>query len=424
MFTEIDWAKILGANDIQLVFPPIVVHELDELKISAQSRHMRERAQTVLAQLMESRTKGAFTIHETKIQVRFLVNEPMIDWQTEQLDSNINDDRLIASILCFSREQEISKKSITLFTSDVGLHLKAESRSLNTGKLGTDLAIAPTEDSIEIELHRTQKELNRLRGQLPKLSIRFSDVSGVDHKSYQIKKVNLQQPDEADIRKQANEIGERLLKPFTVGPQHTINGRTIGEVFHLIDIPIDKIEKYRNDVQYVKEYPSYVKQSSASLKRLSLSIKLELSLENCGGAPAEDSDIFLHFPDGFELTDSEPFEAVIPDPPAVPKRWNEDTLGILAGDRMMSRHFGGTQANNPISAPPNLSSLDVRKTNSYDVRLSVQKIKHHMDIPLHPMWITFHDFDSAKSFSFQYEILTANSPDPFSGELHVVMDRT
>lgn len=67
-------------------------------------------------------------------------------------------------------------------------------------------------------------------------------------------------------------------------------------------IPKEEIERYNNEVD--KFIPAYTKFISRNLEFENLkrrTFKLDIALANDGTSPAEDIDIYMHFPDGFQL---------------------------------------------------------------------------------------------------------------------------
>ena len=75
-----------------------------------------------------------------------------------------------------------------------------------------------------------------------------------------------------------------------------------------------------------------------------------------------------------------------------------------------------------LGIDPNLPSGPlIRKTNSYEVRYSLNKLKHGIQVYLKPVHIMFKSIDLANSFKISYSILADNLPEPSSGNLHIVI---
>jgi hypothetical protein len=72
---------------------------------------------------------------------------------------------------------------------------------------------------------------------------------------------------------------------------------------------------------------------------------------------------------------------------------------------------------------PNVSSPDIRRSNSYDVELHVRKLKQNISESFYPMIITFDSFEHASSFQIDYQIVAENIPKSITGALHVIVER-
>jgi hypothetical protein len=423
IFSELDWPAIVSQGTAKILFAPIVVRELDEHKIGGSSRKVRERARVVIGKLKEIQAIGSFRINEREIEVSFLSNEPQVDWHLMQLDPTINDDRLLASMLLFSQSEKIPLDQLTLVTNDFGLYLKATARRIATIELPDSFALTLIEDPTDSELKKAKGELQKLRIQFPKLNIHFAGgFTDIDHKDFVLKQAR-PAPTELETSDRTKEVEAELLRKVPALNTPSSTKQTLGELMGIVAVSPERIKEYRDAIaSYVQAYPSYVKKQYESRERLSRCLRLDLVLSNSGGAPADDSDVFLHFPDGFDLIAQEPLEIGIPEPPKPPKNMLQELQESLSYSRNFPDLSYLTPRGHTISAP-NVSSLQITRTNSYDVRLAVNKIKHNMEIALDPMWVVFPAYDSAKSFSFRYEILTANFPDQFRGELHVIIQK-
>ncbi|MGO9455146.1 MAG: PIN domain-containing protein [Candidatus Binataceae bacterium] len=93
----IDWRDFLDASEVQLIIFPIVIKELDDKK-NADSPTIRKRARAAITKLRELHRSGFSSIREG-VSVAFESREPSIDFEANQLDKTIPDDRLIASAL-------------------------------------------------------------------------------------------------------------------------------------------------------------------------------------------------------------------------------------------------------------------------------------------------------------------------------------
>jgi hypothetical protein len=178
---------------------------------------------------------------------------------------------------------------------------------------------------------------------------------------------------------------------------------------------------FREHLQRIEDF------SQAAMRR----IEFQPILLNDGGFPAEDIDIFMHFPDGFRLLNKGDWPAVPTEPqhPNVPKGPRESFMaalsaplfpGIMAPDILSMSGINKAVAN--IGPGPNVSNPKIRKSNSYDVELCVRELKHHFQISLGTLYAVFDSWDTAKSFQVTYKLLAANLPQEVEGSLNVIIE--
>lgn len=142
-------------------------------------------------------------------------------------------------------------------------------------------------------------------------------------------------------------------------------------------------------------------------------------------APAEDIDILLHFPDGFNLIDEKEFlqSPAPPTPPVLPETIMEK-LGKFNTEMYGLSSYMISPPNIPNLQPPNVSSPNIRRTtNSYGVEIEVRRLKHKFRVQFDPLYVVFESFNDANSFQVDYQILAANLPNEVSGKLHVVIQK-
>jgi hypothetical protein len=170
---------------------------------------------------------------------------------------------------------------------------------------------------------------------------------------------------------------------------------------------------------FYQDYEKYLHQKHEFENAMRRSITLEIGLENSGTVPADDIDVHLHFPDGFSLFDA---EEDLPQKPELPKPPAE--IGTFGNFRVpfvpSLQHFDYTKALRP---PSNVSSPQIERTNSYDVRSQIKKIKHGYILSIAKFLVQFDSYESVTSFQIDYSISAANLPKPAYGHLSVVIEK-
>lgn len=130
-FNEVDWHVHLGAKNVVLVVPMVVVRELDGHKTNPnpQRSQLRERARKVLRRLGAlafSAPPGKPTTVRSGVEIMLQGHEPAVFPQG--LDPVIGDDRIVAAALEFRWTRPGSQ--VTVLSGDLAVRLKASARGL------------------------------------------------------------------------------------------------------------------------------------------------------------------------------------------------------------------------------------------------------------------------------------------------------
>ena len=185
-------------------------------------------------------------------------------------------------------------------------------------------------------------------------------------------------------------------------------------------IPQSEYDRYNADLDRLYgEYLQYVRDSGIHDTLPSRLIKLELELSNTGTVPAEDVELFLHFPDGFEmyLEEDLPGSVQKPNAPEPPRKTGDLMRPQISAIPNMLVSAGVFQSPLDDAGP----SLSLRKTNSYDAERQFSRIKHGYSGLIEPMMVVFGSQDEVAPFNFSYEVTAANLPLPISGTMHVAV---
>ncbi len=411
MFTDINWNKVTNSSSVLLIVCPAVLRELDQKKFLEYDINIRNRSQQVISKMSKMVTSNK--IHKTKknLDLMFISSEPSIDWEKEGLSSQIPDDRIIASIL----EQKNNFKNIILVTSDIGLTLKASNKGIKCISLPDEYRLNIKKDKKQKEIEKLRDKITVLENRLPVLKLKIL----ADNEPADFIKITFNQitaPSEDELTEKIKVIKDELkYKP---------SSNTFEIFMDLLSYSKVEIERYEKDLdKYIEEMLKYYKKEYKFKKLQSRLIELKFIIINNGNLPAEDIDIFMHFPDGFVMfsEDELPKKPKEPEKPISPRTQQE----------MISNFQKSLIPNFPSSYVPsiitpninrNLSSgPQIRKTNSYEVKYDLDKLKHGMQIYLKPVYILFKSIDLTKSFKISYSILADNLPEPSNGNLHILI---
>lgn len=432
-FDEIDWLSILEASQVEIRIPSIVIQELDKHKYSNSSK-LREKATKIirklhnLVNLVDSRNNVSL---RENIDLYFDVENKVPDLKKLGLDYDSQDDRLLANIILYKNEN-LNTPTI-LVAADLGLRLKAKFYKIEAICLPDSLRAPLKLDENEKRIKELEREILELSRKTPELKLCFSDNNS-KMLNCEIKKFHPKDCDiELIIQNRINKLKKEYPKMVEVEPDITDDSsikKTLSNIYEddKSSILPSEIINYNNKLeQFYIDYEKFIKSYIEWNDFRSRSIVLEISISNSGTCPAEDIDINMHFPDGFVLRDlleipsyPEEIEPPVPPTPRTQKERIRSITDLVISPAIPSfNHLIQPQS----STQPNVSSPDIRHSNSYDVEIHVQRIKQNIPESFDPMIITFDSFENASSFGIDYTIIAANVPTPVLGKLHVILSK-
>lgn len=429
-FNQVNWLEIVKAESATIVIPPITVRELNRHKDLHPRPQIKKRAGETIKRLSGLLDVGITTKITEEVFVTFEDRDPIIDYAAHQLNFNVQDDQLIASILV--NRLEAPSEHIVLVTSDLGLALvtKAGRQGISTQKMPENLRIADEPDPNESKVKQLEQQIREMNSRVPNLSLVYED--GEQHTTIKLPfPLSIEQSEvEKNIDALKSKFPKRKkkeVKDLSDLPKNAIERASIvGAASIRSMIPQEEFERYNNEVeQYIPAYRNFIASKLEFENQQRRMVKLDIALANDGTAPAEDIDIYMHFPDGFQLLE----EGELPSPPQPPDSPVEPMTEIQRMSNSMNHRFQipTSMLFNPSdispSLPSNVSSPVIKRVNSYDVHVHVQKIKHNLQEFLDPLFVIFDKYESANSFAIDYSILAANLPHEVTGNLHIVIQR-
>jgi predicted nucleic acid-binding protein len=434
---QIDWSQILKANKVLIVIPPITIHEINKIKDTYPKSRVRNRAAASLKKLFSLFQNGTLAQLRANVEIQLEDREPTIDFNSYQLNRDVQDDHYLASIISY--RNETPDADIIFVTADEGVILwgKATKQGITTFKLSDDLRLPEEPDPDQETIRQLKQDLLKYESKKPLLFLKFKDA--LQHATFVIPPPLISNQDEdqrelSEIKskyppKEQTSLSITLddkKKSTKIEKEDSLSKKFIGINASMLEsISLDEIRKYNKELEiFYQNYEQYLgdKLSYKNLKLLT--IKLLISLFNDGTEPAEDIDIKMHFPDGSDLftDESYPNFPILPKPPSPPKTMMQIAMEGFSLSRVpyLGRDFIPSIPTSK-SPPPNVSSPNIKRTNSFDVEIHVQRLKHHLHEPFETLHIVFNSYETAKSFHVRYEIFTANIPEKTTGTLHVIV---
>lgn len=104
-FDEVDWCSGLEASEVVLVFAPVVMREMNQHKDDSRNKWRQKRARILFSKLkwlLKGILPGDSISIKEAVSILEVPREPKVDWGHLGLDPQINDDRLLATIIEFA----------------------------------------------------------------------------------------------------------------------------------------------------------------------------------------------------------------------------------------------------------------------------------------------------------------------------------
>lgn len=404
-FEKIDWLSESFSKNCKLIIPPVVIDELDEKKIG--TNKIGNRARNILNRFEQLSEMEEAKINEN-IEFEILLLKPSREiYESNHLNFDEKDHRLIASIIQFSQEYNIN--DILLCSNDIGPRLRAKMFSIKSLKLDSKYLIPNQVSEEEKKIIQLERENQILKTRIPKLDVLFLDEN-------KFQKIKIPQRDFSNFENfKAEKLKEiKIENPYmeTINP----NGNLLSK---LSALEPSRVNEYNDKLdEFYSEYENTLDKIFEYEKKDLLSFKIQFIIKNSGKRPADDIDLHLHFPDGFELIESSEKEEYpsLPSPPYKPKNafdFKHSAFPILTSF--------------PHQFTPNTSlnfnSPSIKKTNSYDVDFNRKNLKHGYSEQLEELTIIFDSVSSIKNFQIDFELSTANMPDKLVGKLNLLFEK-
>ncbi len=422
-FDQIKWNEIVN-DTFKIMLAPTVIDELDKHKRNTSSK-IANRAKKVLNKIDQLLEKD----YDNSYPIEYISQKPDSTTLSKfNLQREEQDDCIIAAILEFREKDE--SREIIFVTNDTGPKLKSKSYDIQTIKL-VDKYLLPNEKTEEEkQLAHLIIENNNLKSKIPKINLTFAEGDNVLKHHFEQYKTDRRsfvndQYDKEKMRLKPildqNSDSERsvLLNDENLSPlQKAITEANMDFGFNRLSK--EQIESYNKDLEnYYSEYLQYLSEKYEHEKYLSLIFPINLELSNTGNVPAEDIDIWLHFPDGFSLYS---YKNIVPEPiepvePYLPKNMFDfprfNFMNLYSPSNIISQN-SSVLGNMSTSVIP-----DIRQTNSYEVEYGFGTLKHNQNIRLSSLIVEFSSFTEIKSFSIDYKIMVSNIPNLIEGKLNV-----
>jgi rRNA-processing protein FCF1 len=410
-YEEIPWNTVIGKGTYTPVIPPIVIYELDNHK-NHSSKRINQRARSIIARLevmVESKAQTPIFLHSMPTEEGF---------QKYNLDKNKADDCLLVSLLEFSVSANTDP---ILITNDLGMKMKALGLNVKCVRLDNEHRIPEELDETEKQLDQLRKELADLKHRQPKVTLQFENSGNQLYLSPS--EFNLG-GNEWDFVKRYSEQNKLEFEHLKMPSKEELQNTDEKNTFKILSTAMfpslsqDQIDSYNKGLdEYFISYQNYLHKEYQYQLQQSNTFAVNIELRNDGTLPAEDIDVFLHFPDGFEVLEEIEDAPSKPLPPYKPKSRFDFNFGSsmpILPDIFLPNYDNHVSQN----SGPSLTRLE--KTNSYEVEFTLQTLKHNQSQLLPILFIRYENLFEMKNFTIDYSLFISNVSKKIEGKLHVI----
>lgn len=318
---DIPWRDLLD-DDVQILIPRITVQELDEQKDTNTKQATRDRARKALHQIETWTTP---TTLRKGVTITYHHDGP--NQLPDGLRRERNDDVLIATILYYKEQHPTA--NVILISNDTGARLNARHHRITANELEAQHLQESTPDPLEVENKRLKKQVLELTSASPQLHLTLNS----EPQTTTTRPLNPPPSalDETSIATAAANARHQLPsftrtnEPEPTNSFHRVNGKLALDLsrhspFSPEAISNSEYDRYTADcATYEDDYRKYLSRHHDIQLVRSRTVKLDVTLHNTGGKPAQDITIDIQFPDHLTISTHAPVAGGPPRKPTPPR---------------------------------------------------------------------------------------------------------
>lgn len=404
-FEQIDWKTLVG-DDVSLVIPPIIMHEIDLIKDRESSGRKKGKAKTISSKFSEyllNEKKGKFPVIGTP--------DPNPDLYVKySYDKDVNDNVFLLSALQFKTEKEAD---VYIVSADNTVLYKAKLLGLLYLKLDEKYKLKeePTDEEKQISELKKRLKLYEDRKSEPSLRFKASNDILLKIKRPEVISYNNYIQDLVD-----KEVMEYPHWKLTAGSNDIYkNPLTLMSL-----ISEEKIRTFNQEIdEYITDFREYIEVKAQYNYYDVFLYKIELLIGNGGSKPTGDLVIKLEFPSTITLYDNSSVEKYNANIPLKP-RSNPIEIGSRNLNKILAISDGinGYGINNQIES---VKIWNLSKNCSNIIEVCEDKINHGFGKPIDLDGLRV-DTRDCKNFSIKYTIYDSKLINPVKGSLNVIFE--
>jgi PIN domain len=394
---QMDWTAV--GDEVVLLILPIVLRELEKAKALGGNLRVKQRAGQMVSWLSRLLDEGQEVLIRPGVALRFVGDEPQVDFAANHLAREVQDDQIVASLI--DLKGRLPSAPI-LCTADMGLRVKAKLREFRLHVPPDSERLAEEPDPKDKEISELRQELQKFRDKVPRLSAAFGD-GNLHVKPDPI----LVPPTPSGL-----ESVKLLHHPMTAAKQ--THPGSIGDLVKMLSTPSEvTVEHYNKQLEaFFTDYEKYLEKFEAWSCTVRRCFLFDLKLMNSGTTPATDVDAIFTFPEGVRILRASkiPEAPKMPTAPEVPKH----AFGPIGGIGF------ATQIPHEGAIPPGGGKQPwTMSCEANRVHLKLDKLKHGFNFSIPKLAVLF-PAQGKRSISLQAELTANELASRIECELHLV----
>ena len=411
--SQFDWKSVCRSNQVRLVFCLQVISELDDKKDDSR---LGVRAQKRIRELRELRRSN--TVFQEGVSVEVFNYQPRSQDFPETLSHEAKDDRIVHSVLTFSKQNPAI--SVAVYSEDMGMALRCEAHGILVVEPDSGVRLANPESEQQKKHRLAVTELNELKKRVPELEL----IVTTTHVTQPVKQPAIF---EVTGHWEDHDVAAELQKYVANAELHAMNKEEIagGGLIPKLPQKQDAVHRYNDKLaEHVEEYGKWLKYRAMLEKIHAHLFRFQLWIKNTGNVPAEDIDLVIDIPNVlFTLFPDDTEEAkqlVLPEPPKAPIRPTHFFVDFCVRD-----HFGLKELellkmerifNNQASVEQSEDG------QSFRIRYSTKRLKHHDTANCGTM-IAVLAPDKIRPFEMTYHMSAANLTNLIQGKIPMIVKK-
>ena len=432
---EIDLPQLFDCVEVEVLLALVVTEELVRHQWDHPVPELRQRAKETIKRV-EKWLEGQHPIGPG-VTAGFLGRRPDSEtMERYRLNWQRQDDVLLGTLLEY--KQARAGAAVILLTGDSDLALRARSLGIEAAALPGEHNLAEAENALPGENQKLRQELAGFRYRSSSLSLSF--MGGKDEVQVtiapqldsltatmqaQLVAVANNMRREAAQQQSEDVVEAALDDPDTLAALVAQVAPAGGRSF-LDRVAEEEVEQYRREVEaYPEKFDRYLRRCLEMINEHRRTIRLDLEMENAGGASAENVLLGLTLPEQLEWH-WRPSDRDMPAPPAPPTPPGPEGQVVEGGfhigevssvpSHLLNRGYISGEA--PAGAFPVISESGTQ------LRWELGTYRHHQSRLLEPLYARFRRTDDISNFAISYEIQEKNSSGSVKGRLLVPIVHT